>query len=154
MGRVEDRLLELGIKLPELSTPLGSYKPASTSGSLIFISGQLPLVGGKLTHEGKLGADVSVEDGMNAAWACSINALPVMTKELGSLDRVKKIVKLTGYVSSSPGFSQQANVVNGASDLFYQVFGDDGRHARAAVGVSELPLNAPVEIEVIAELEG
>ena len=152
MGKAEDRLKELGIQLPDVPVPLGSYKPASTSGNLIFVSGQLPLVGGQLLHEGKVGADISVEEGMNAARVCCINALAVICKELGSLDRVKKIVKLTGYVSSSPGFSKQANVVNGASDLFYEVFGDDGRHARAAVGVSELPMNAPVEVEVIAEI--
>ena len=152
MGKAEDRLKELGIQLPDVPVPLGSYKPASTSGNLIFVSGQLPLVGGQLLHEGKVGADISVEEGMNAARVCCINALAVICKELGSLDRVKKIVKLTGYVSSSPGFSKQANVVNGASDIFYEVFGDDGRHARAAVGVSELPMNAPVEVEVIAEI--
>ncbi len=152
MGKVEERLRELGIHLPDVPTPLGSYKPASVSGNLIFVSGQLPLVSGKLLCEGKVGSELSVEDGVNAARACSVNSLAVMSKELGGLDRVKSIVKITGYVASSPGFHNQANVVNGASDLFYQVFGDDGRHARAAVGVSELPLNAPVEIELIAEI--
>lgn len=152
MGKVEDRLKELGIELPDVPAPLGSYKPASKSGNLIFVSGQLPLVGGHLLHQGKVGGDVSIEEAMNSARACSINALAVMSKELNGLDSVKRIIKLTGYVSSSPGFGKQANVVNGASDLFYEVFGDEGRHSRAAVGVSELPMNAPVEVEIIAEI--
>jgi enamine deaminase RidA (YjgF/YER057c/UK114 family) len=152
MGKVEDRLAELGIRLPDVPAPLGSYKPVSKSGNLIFISGQLPLVGGQLLHQGKVEKDVSIEEAADAARACSINALAALKKELESLDAVRQIVKLTGYVSSSPGFGKQANVVNGASDLFYQVFGDAGRHARAAVGVSELPMDSPVEVEVIAEV--
>lgn len=152
MGKVEERLDELGIQIPDVPTPVGSYKPASASGNLIFVSGQLPIAGGKLLYTGKLGADLSVERGKDAARVCSINAIAVMRNELGSLSRIKGIIKLTGYVASSPGFHSQADVVNGASDLFYQVFGDGGRHARAAVGVSELPLNAPVEIEVVAEI--
>ena len=152
MGKVEDRLRELGIEIPDVPTPLGSYKPASVSGNLIFVSGQLPFEDGRLLLEGKVGAEVSIEEGMRAAKACSVNALAVMSTELGSLERVKRIIKITGYVASSPGFHNQANVINGASDLFYQVFGDNGRHARAAVGVSELPLNSPVEIELIAEI--
>lgn len=152
MGKAEERLSELGIEIPDVPTPLGSYKPASIAGNLIFVSGQLPLAGGKLLYEGKVGSDLSIEEGMDAARACSVNAVAVMSKELGGLGRVKGILKLTGYVASSPGFQNQANVVNGASDFFYQIFGDSGRHARAAVGVSELPLNAPVEIELIAEI--
>lgn len=152
MAKVEDRLRELGIQIPDVPTPLGSYKPASVTGELIFVSGQLPLADGRLIMEGKVGAEVSIEEGMKAARACTVNALAVMSKELGSLERVKKIVKITGYVASAPGFHKQANVVNGASDLLYDAFGDDGRHARAAVGVTELPLNSPVEIELIAEI--
>lgn len=152
MEKAEERLKELGIEIPDVPTPLGSYKLASVAGNLIFVSGQLPLAGGKLLYEGKVGSDLSIEDAMDAARACSVNALAVLSKELGGLGRVKGIVKLTGYVASSPGFHNQANVVNGASDFFYHVFGDHGRHARAAVGVSELPLNAPVEIELIAEI--
>ena len=152
MGKVEERLSELGIQIPDVPTPLGSYKPASVSGSLIFVSGQLPLSGGRLLFEGKVGSDVSVEEGMQAARVSSVNALAVMSKELGGLGRVKKIVKVTGYVASAPGFHNQANVINGASDLLYQVFGEAGRHARAAVGVAELPMNAPVEVELIAEI--
>jgi len=152
MGKVEARLGELGIKIPDIQAPLGSYKPASISGNLIFISGQLPFREGRLLFQGKVGSDITVEEGMQAARASAVNALAVMSKELGELGRVKKIVKLTGYVASAPGFHNQAKVVNGASDLFYEVFGEDGRHARAAVGVAELPMNAPVEVELIAEI--
>ena len=152
MGKVEDRLSGLGIKLPETQAPLGSYKPASVVGNLIFISGQLPLSEGKLLYQGKVGSDVSPEDAALAARVSAINALTAMSRELGGLGRVRKIVKVTGYVASAAGFYNQAAVVNGASDLFFQVFGEDGRHARAAVGVAELPMNAPVEIELIAEI--
>jgi enamine deaminase RidA (YjgF/YER057c/UK114 family) len=152
MGKVEERLGELGIKIPDIQAPLGSYKPASITGNLIFISGQLPLREGRLLFQGKVGSDLTVEEGKQAAMASAVNAIAVMSKELGGLGRIKKIVKLTGYVASAPGFHNQANVVNGASDLFYQVFGEDGRHARAAVGVAELPMNAPVEVELIAEI--
>lgn len=147
-----DRLKELGIDLPDIASPLGSYKPASVTGSLLFVSGQLPLSGGKLVFEGKVGADVSPEDAALAARQSAINVLAVLKKELGTLDNVKKIVKVTGYVASAPGFTAQAGVLNGASDLFFDVFGEEGRHARAAVGVSELPLNAPVEVEIVAEI--
>jgi enamine deaminase RidA (YjgF/YER057c/UK114 family) len=152
MGKVEERLGELGIKLPDTAPPLGSYKPASITGNLLFVSGQLPLSEGKLLFQGKVGSEVSLEEGMQAARASAVNALAVLRSELGSLGRVRKIVKVTGYVASAPGFHNQANVVNGASDLLFQVFGEDGRHARAAVGVAELPMNAPVEVELIAEI--
>ena len=152
MGRVENRLAELGIKIPDTPEPLGSYKPASVAGDLIFISGQLPLSEGKLLFQGKVGSDVSVEDAAEAARVSAINALAALSKELGGLGRVRKIVKVTGYVASAAGFYGQAAVVNGASDLFFQIFGDDGRHARAAVGVAELPMNSPVEVELIAQI--
>lgn len=152
MGKVEERLVKLGIKIPETPSPLGSYKQASVAGNLIFISGQLPLSEGKLLHQGKVGSDVSAEDAAQAARVCAINALAAMSRELGGLGRVSKIVKVTGYVASAAGFYNQAAVVNGASDLFFQIFGEDGRHARAAVGVAELPMNSPVEIELIAEI--
>jgi len=152
MGRVEDRLSELGIRIHDVPIPLGSYKPASISGGLIFVSGQLPLYEGRLLFEGKIGSDITVDEGAQAARTCTVNAMAVMSKELGGLDRVSKIVKVTGYIASAPGFHNQANVLNGASDLLYQVFGEAGRHARAAVGVAELPMNAPVEVELIAEI--
>jgi len=150
--KAEERLERLGIVVPQVQTPLGAYVPAVISGHLIYVSGQLPLVEGELTLKGKVGSEVSVEEGMEAARRASINAIAVLKNELGELDRVERIVKITGYIASAHGFNQQANVLNGASDLFFQVFGESGRHARVAVGVLELPLDSPVEIEVIAEL--
>lgn len=143
---------ELGVEIPQISAPLGSYKPAVVSGNLIFVSGQLPIKDGKLLYKGKVGGEVSLEEGVQAAKLSAINTLSVMKGELGDLNRVGRILKVTGYVSSATGFDLQAKVVNGASDFFYEVFGEEGRHARAAVGVYELPLGAPVEIEVIAEI--
>ena len=148
--RAEDRLEQLGIEIPLVQAPLGAYVPAVISENMIFISGQLPLVSGELAFKGKLGSEITVEQGMEAARRASINAISVLKNELGNLDRVERIVKITGYIASATGFNQQANVLNGASELFFEVFGEPGRHARVAVGVSELPLDAPVEIEVIA----
>ena len=126
MARVEDKLEELGINLPDNAVPLGSYKPAQISGDLIYISGQLPLAGGRLLFNGKVGDNISIEDGVKAAREASINAIAIMKSQLEDLNRVKKIVKLTGYVASAPGFNGQANVINGASDLLYDVFGEKG----------------------------
>ena len=153
MTEVKKRLDELGIKLPAPPDPLGAYKPAVVSGNLIFVSGQLPLRDGNLLFKGKVGSDVTAEGAYQAARASSINALAVIGKEIGDFSKVKRIVKITGYVSSAEGFNLQAGVINGASDFFFEVFGEAGRHARAAVGVSELPADSPVEIEVIAEIE-
>ncbi len=150
--KAEEKLKELGIVIPQISAPLGSYRPAAVSGNLIFVSGQLPIKEGRLLYKGKVGGEVSLEEGIEAAKVAAINTLSVMKGELGNLNRIGRIVKVTGYVSSASGFDLQAKVVNGASDLFYEVFGEEGRHARAAVGVYELPLGAPVEIEVIAEI--
>ncbi len=152
--KAEDRLKELGIDIPQVQTPLGAYVPAVITGHLIYISGQLPMVSGELTLKGKVGSEISLEQGMEAARRASVNAVAVLKNELGDLDRIERIVKITGYVASAPGFNQQANIMNGASELFFQVFGEAGRHARVAVGVSELPLDAPVEIEVIAQISG
>ena len=135
-----------------MTVPLGSYKLAVISGNLIFVSGQLPLKDAKLLYKGKVGVDLSVEQGMEAARVAAINSVSAMKNELGDLNRITRIVKITGYVSSGAGFDMQAKVINGASDLFYEIFGDIGRHARAAVGVYELPLGSPVEIEVTAEI--
>ena len=150
--KAEEKLKELGIEIPQVSAPLGSYKPAIVSGNLIFVSGQLPIREGQLLYKGKVGGEVSLEEAIEAAKVAAINSLSVMKWELGNLNKVGRIVKVTGYVSSAPGFELQAKVLNGASDLFYEVFGEEGKHARAAVGVYELPLGAPVEIEVIAEI--
>ncbi len=142
----------MGIELPPVPVALGFYRPAVTVGSFVYVSGQLPLREGRLLFKGKVGSEVSVEEAIEASRIAGINALSAIKEELGTLDRVKRIVKVTGYVASAPGFEMQAAVINGASELFYQVFGENGIHARAAVGVYELPMGAPVEIEVIAEI--
>lgn len=150
---VEKRLTELGIILPEAPRPLAAYVPAVSSGNLLFVSGQLCLVNGELSHKGPVGREVSLEQGYQAARIAAINSLAIVKQELGSLDRVKRVVKIVGYVASEPDFYNQPKVVNGASELLGEVFGDQGRHARSAVGVNSLPLNASVEIEVIVEFE-
>lgn len=153
MTGVNERLDELDIKLPVPPDPLGAYVPAARSGHLLYISGQLPLRDGNLVYKGKVGAEVTEEEAYQAARIASINALAAIAKELGGFDGLKRIVKLTGYIASAQGFNAQAAVVNGASDFFFEVLGDSGKHARVAVGVSELPADSPVEIEVIAEIE-
>ena len=153
MTKVDKRLEELGIKLPVPPDPLGAYVPAIVSGHLLYISGQLPLMDGNLAYKGKVGGDVKEEEAYQAARIASINALAVIKKHLGGFDKLKRILKLTGYVASAQGFNSQAGVINGASDFFFEVLGEAGRHARVAVGVSELPADSPVEIEVIAEVE-
>ncbi|XVV12439.1 RidA family protein [Actinoplanes sp. CA-131856] len=145
------KLAELGLTLPTVVPPLASYVPAVQTGNYVYVSGQLPLVEGKLPYEGKVGADVTPEQGTELARLCALNALAAIESLVG-LGRVGKVVKLTGFVASAPGFTGQPAVINGASNLFGDVFGEQGRHARSAVGVAELPLNAPVEVEVIVEL--
>ena len=145
------KLAELGLSLPTVVPPLASYVPAVQSGNHVYVSGQLPLVDGELPYAGKVGAEVTAEQAADAARICALNALAAIEALVG-LGRVVKVVKLTGFVASAPGFTGQPAVVNGASNLFGEVFGEQGRHARSAVGVSELPLGAPVEVEVIAEV--
>ncbi len=145
------RLAELGIDLPELVPPLASYLPAVRTGHLVFTSGQLPMRAGKLAQTGKVGADVSPEDGHALARICALNALAAVDALVG-IDAVTRVVKMVGYVASAPGFHGQPSVVNGASDLLGEVFGDAGGHARSAVGVAELPLDAPVEVELVVEI--
>ena len=137
--------------LPDPPSPLASYVPAVLSGNLLFLSGILPLRDGKLAYAGKLGADVSVEEGYEAAKLTAISALASIKKQLGSLDQVARVVRMCGHVASAPGFTQQPQVVNGASDFLVEVFGDVGRHARLALGAAELPLNAPIELELIVQ---
>ncbi len=149
---IDERLKELGIDLPEVPTPLGNYVPFVRTGNLVFISGMLPLKEGKLIKEGKLGAEVSLEDGVLLARASAINGLAVLREAAGSLDNVTRCVKVTGYIASAQGFTDQPKVINGASDLMKEVFGARGLHARAAVGANELPMNTPVEIEFIFEV--
>ena len=125
--KAEERLKELHIEVPQVQAPLGAYVPAVISGNLIYLSGQLPLVNGELLYTGKLGSEVTIEQGMEAARIASINAIAAIKSELGSIERVERIVKITGYVASADGFTQQANVMNGASELFFQVFGEAGQ---------------------------
>ncbi|MEW2327725.1 RidA family protein [Micromonospora chersina] len=145
------KLAELGLTLPEVASPLASYVPAVQSGQHVYVSGQLPLAEGKLLATGKVGNGVSAEQAKDLAQRCALNALAAIDSLVG-LENVVKIVKLTGFVASAPGFTGQPGVVNGASELFGAVFGEAGRHARSAVGVAELPLDAPVEVEVIVEV--
>jgi enamine deaminase RidA (YjgF/YER057c/UK114 family) len=151
VSKVEQRLTEMGFTLPEVAAPAGSYLPAMISGNLVFTAGQIPLIEGKLMATGKLGAEITAEQGAEIAQRCALNALAAVKSVLGDLDRVKQVVKVVGFVSSVPGFSSQPAVINGASEFLQQVFGDAGKHARSAVGVSVLPLDAPVEIELIVE---
>jgi len=145
------RLAELGLTLPQVVPPLAAYVPAVQSGNHVYVSGQVPMVEGTLARVGKVGADVSAEQGYQLARICALNALAAIDSLVG-LGRIVKIVKVTGFVASAAGFTGQPAVVNGASDLFGEVLGELGRHARSAVGVAELPLGAPVEVEVIAEV--
>jgi len=148
---VADRLAELGIELPKAAAPAGSYVPTVRTGNLVFTSGQVPFVDGKLPATGKVGAEVSPEDAKGYARQCAINVLAAVDAAVG-LDAVVRVVKVVGFVSSADGFSGQSGVVNGASDLFVEVFGEAGRHARSAVGMAELPLGSPVEVEAVLEV--
>ena len=148
------RLAELGLTLPPVVAPVAAYVPAVRTGAFVYTSGQLPMVDGKLPAVGKVGAEVSGTDAADLARTCALNALAAAASAAGGLDAIARIVKVTGFVASAPGFSGQPQVVNGASELLLEVFGEDGRHARSAVGVAELPLNAPVEVELIAEIRG
>lgn len=145
------RLAELGLTLPEVVPPLAAYVPAVQSGNHVFVSGQLPMVDGQLAATGKVGAEVTPEQGAELARVCALNALAAVDALVG-LGRLVKLVKVTGFVASAPGFTGQPAVINGASNLFGDVLGEIGRHARSAVGVAELPLGAPVEVEIIAEI--
>ena len=154
MTRPAERLAELGLTLPPVAVPVAAYVPAVRSGDLVYTSGQLPTVDGKLPAAGKVGDEVSATDAAGLARTCALNALAAAASAAGGLDQIRRIVKVTGFVASAPGFSGQPQVINGASELFIEVFGEDGKHARSAVGVAELPLNAPVEVELIAEVRG
>lgn len=148
----EERLREMGVELPTAPKPVANYVPAVRSGRLLFLSGVLPMKNGRLSYTGKLGRDLTVEQGVEAARLALLNALAIIKSELGDLDRIGQVVRMTGHVASAEGFVQQPAVVNGASDLLVAAFGEAGRHARVAVGAAELPLNAPVELELIVEI--
>ncbi len=147
---IEEKLAELGLSLPEVPTPVASYVPAVKQGNWVHVSGQIPLRDGKLRVTGKVGSEITLEEAQAEAKQCALIALAVIKSVVGSLDKVERIVKVTGFVACSPDFTDAPKVVNGASDLFLEVFGDKGRHARAAVGVAALPLDCAVEVEVIA----
>lgn len=149
----EDKLKSLGIELPPAPEALGSYVPARRAGKLLFLSGILPLVDGRILRPGKVGAEITLEDARREALKAAINALSVLKSYAGGLDKVAGCVRVAGYVASAPGFTEQHKVLNAASDLIAQVFGEHGRHARAAVGVTSLPLDSPLEVEFIFELK-
>ena len=145
----EEQLKEIGIELPQAPKPVATYIPAVRAGNLLFLSGVLPMQNGQLAFTGKLGRDLTVEQGMQAAKMALLNALAIAKQELGTLDRITRVVKVVGHVASAEGFTDQPQVLNGASDLLVEIFGDAGRHARVAIGAAELPRRAAVEIEVI-----
>jgi enamine deaminase RidA (YjgF/YER057c/UK114 family) len=150
---IEEKLRQMGLELPEPAAPVAAYVPTVRTGNLVFVSGQVPREKGELKFRGHLGSDVSLEDGRMAARLCALNALSAVKKEIGDLARLRRIVKVTGFVASSAGFTDQPKVLDGASVFLGELLGDRGKHARAAVGVSELPLGVAVEIDMIVEVE-
>ena len=153
MGKVEARLIELGIEISDAPKPVAAYIPSKRVGNLVFTAGQLPMVNGELISKGLLGQDVEIDEANKAARICTLNALAAIKGIIGDLDRIKQIVRVVGYVASVPTFTQQPAVVNGASELLLEIFGENGKHARSAVGMAVLPLNASVEIELTVEVE-
>ena len=148
----EERLADLGLAVPEVVAPVAAYVPAVRTGGYVYTSGQLPLRDGELMRIGKVGSEVSPEEAHECARQCALNALAAVRSEVGDLSAVTRVVKVVGFVASAPGFTDQPQVVNGASELLGQAFGDSGRHARSAVGVAVLPLDAPVEVELVVEV--
>jgi enamine deaminase RidA (YjgF/YER057c/UK114 family) len=148
----EERLADLGLAVPEVVAPVAAYVPAVRTGGYVYTSGQLPLRDGELMRIGKVGSEVSPEEAHECARQCALNALAAVRSEVGDLSAVTRVVKVVGFVASAPGFTGQPQVVNGASELLGQAFGDSGRHARSAVGVAVLPLDAPVEVELVVEV--
>lgn len=153
MGKIEARLKELGFELPVASEPRGLYAPAVVVDNLVFLSGQTARRDGKLVMQGHVGRELTVEQGYEAAQICALNALAALKQQIGDLDRVKRIVKVLGWVNSAPGFNKQPLVINGFSQLMEDVFGERGKHARSAVGANELPGGTPVEVEMIVQIE-
>ena len=154
MSEIDKRLAEIGIELPAPASPVANYVGWVRSGNFVFTSGQLPLRDGKLLHQGIVGQEVSVQDATQAARLCAINIIAQLKQACdGNLDRIRRIVKLVGFVNGAPGFDEHPEVINGASDLMVEVFGDKGKHARAAVGAGSLPRNVPVEIDAVAEID-
>jgi len=149
----EAKLKEMGINLPEVPKPLAAYVPAVKVGDCVYTSGQIPLVAGELKFKGKVGAEISETQGYEAARVCAVNCLSAIKGVIGSLDQIAQIIKVTGFVNSAPGFNAQPKVINGASELLREIFGEAGKHARSAVGVSELPIDSAVEVEIIVKLK-
>lgn len=152
MSTPEERLAELGLTVPEVARPVAAYVPAVRTGSYIFTSGQLPMREGRLLATGKVGGEVTPEEAVECARQCALNAIAAVRAEVGELSKVKRIVKVVAFVASTPDFTGQPGVANGASELFGHVFGEAGQHARSAVGVPVLPLDAPVEVELLVEI--
>ena len=153
MSLVEAELAKIGLSVPDAPKPVAAYIPAKQTGNLVFTAGQLPMVNGELISKGLLGQDVEIDEANKAARICTLNALAAIKGVIGDLDRIKQIVRVVGYVASVPTFTQQPAVVNGASELLLEIFGENGKHARSAVGMAVLPLNASVEIELTVEVE-
>ena len=151
MSALDDRLAELGLAIPATSKPVAAYIPAVTSGNLVYTSGQLPFVDGVLSATGKVGATVEADAANALARNCVLNGLAAARTAIGSLDRITRVVKVVGFVASDPSFTGQPGVINGASDLLVEIFGESGQHARSAVGVAVLPLDSPVEVEFVFE---
>jgi enamine deaminase RidA (YjgF/YER057c/UK114 family) len=152
MATPEEKLAELGLSVPEVAKPVAAYVPAVRTGSYVFTSGQLPMKSGELMTTGKVGGEVTLEEAVACAQQCALNAIAAVKAEIGDLSLVKRIVKVVAFVASTPDFTGQPQVANGASELFGMVFGDAGVHARSAVGVPVLPLDAPVEVEILVEV--
>jgi enamine deaminase RidA (YjgF/YER057c/UK114 family) len=150
---VEERLKSMGLELPEAPEPVAAYVPCVRTGNLVFISGQVPRANGELQHRGHAGSQLSLAEAADAAKLCALNALSVLKNEIGDLDLIRRIVKVTGYVASAEGFHQQPKVLDGASGFLVELLGEKGKHARAAVGVNELPMGVSVELEMIVEVE-
>ncbi len=150
--KIEENLKEMGLNLPEAPKPVASYVPFVRTGNLVYTSGQICLANGELKYKGKAGREYTVEEAYEAAKLCCLNALAVVKSAIGDLDRVKRVVKVVGFVNSAPGFNAQPKVINGASDLLVKVFGEAGRHARSAVGCSDLPMDTTVEVEMVVEV--
>jgi enamine deaminase RidA (YjgF/YER057c/UK114 family) len=149
---IEKKMRGLGLEIPEVPKPVASYVPAVRSGNYVYTSGQVPFVKGELMHRGKLGGDLTIEQGYECARVTALNCLAAVKSVIDDLDRVKQIVRVTGFINSAPGFTDQPKVLNGASDLLVEIFGERGKHSRLALGTSELPLGAPLEIDMVVEI--
>ena len=150
---IEEKIKELGHTLPETAKPLAAYIPAIKTGELVFTSGQVPFADGELKYSGKIGFDLSIEEGQKAAELCALNGLSAIKSKIGDLNKIEQIVKLTVFVNSADGFTDQAKVANGASEFLGKIFGEAGKHVRSAVGVNELPVNSAVEVEMIVKVK-